>query len=203
MASIIDPGCPFYELEGHRDVITLMSDSEKDPRVLGFAFNADDGELQGHAPADGDQIEVEDVAPEDDVDIQGHDIDGGAVVADAQGADIPDKILVEPASDEKIVVAGVELTAQSTLAVMRQALKHYNLSTSGSKAKCFSRLVNHLKKLELEIAHAAAKAAESDLRREPHAQKLAVAPDRQTQDKHAPRQLSLICDENLMLKSLQ
>ena len=71
-------------------MITLMSDSEKDPRVLGFMFDSDDGELQGHAPADGEQVEVEDVAPEDDMDIQGHDI--GGAVADAQGVDIPDKI---------------------------------------------------------------------------------------------------------------
>ena len=183
MASIVDPGCQFYELEGFRDVITLMSDSEKDPRVLGFAFDSDDGELQGHAPADGEQIEVEDVAPEDDVDIQGHDIDGAVV--DAQGVDIPDRIVVEPTPDDKIVVAGVELTSSSTLAVLKQALKHYNLSTSGSKAKCFSRLVNHQKKLELEIIHSAAKATEADLKREPHPQTLAVLPDQQTQDRHA------------------
>ena len=181
MTSIVDPGCQFYELEGFRDVITLMSDSEKDPRVLGFVF--DDGELQGHGPADGEQIEVEDVAPEDDVDIQGHDI--GGAVADAQGVDIPDRILVEPTPDDKIVVAGVELTSSSTLAVLKQALKHYSLSTTGSKAKCFSRLVNHQKKLEWEIIHSAAKATETDLRREPHPQTLAVLPDQQTQDRHA------------------
>ena len=52
--AFVDPGCQFYELEGFRDVITLMSDSEKDPRVLGFMFDSDDGELQGHAPADGE-----------------------------------------------------------------------------------------------------------------------------------------------------
>ena len=129
------------------------------------------------------QVEVEDVAPEDDMDIQGHDIDGA--VADAQGADIPDKILVEPTPDDKVVVAGVELTSSSTLAVLKQALKHYSLSTSGSKAKCFSRLVNHQKKLELEIIHSAAKATEADLKREPHPQTLAVLPDQQTQDRHA------------------
>ena len=127
MASIADPSCQFYEPEAFRDVFTLMGDSEKDPRVLGFIFGSGDGELQGHAPADGEQIEVEDVAPEDGVEIQGHDI--GGAVDDAQGVDIPERILVEPTPDDKIVVAGVELTSSSTLAVLKQALNAQDGST--------------------------------------------------------------------------
>eukprot|EP00435_Cladocopium_sp_Y103_P009526 s72_g2.t1 len=171
--------------EGHRDLITIMTESEKDPRVMGFSFDGNDGELQGNAQADGEMIDAEEVAPEDDADIQGHDVDaGGGDAAAAQGVDIPDKILVEPAPDDKIIVDGVELTASSTLALLRTALKHNGLSTSGSKAKCFSKLLNHQRKVELEIVHAAAKSAEDDMKRDPVAPTLAEPPNQHLQDQH-------------------
>ena len=38
LESIVDPGASFYELEGSRDVITILTDAEKDPLVMGFCF---------------------------------------------------------------------------------------------------------------------------------------------------------------------
>jgi hypothetical protein len=47
LESIVDPGASFYELEGSRDVITILTDAEKDPLVMGFALEGDENELQG------------------------------------------------------------------------------------------------------------------------------------------------------------
>ena len=69
---IVNPGASFYELEGSRDVITILTDAEKDPRVMGFALEGDEGELQGQVEADGEQI-VEILAPEDDAEVEGQD----------------------------------------------------------------------------------------------------------------------------------
>ena len=70
-------------------------------------------------------IDVKILAPEDAVDgeIPGRDIAPGDAEAVPQGVDIQEQIMVAPAPDDKITVNGVELTAQSTLALLRQALK--------------------------------------------------------------------------------
>ena len=86
--------------------------------------------------------------------------------------------------DDKLVVNGVELTMDSTLATLRAGLTFYNLSTSGSKQKCFTRLANYQKQ-ELEIITAAANQAQREDVREPQAPKLAVPPSEKEQQQHA------------------
>ena len=83
------------------------------------------------------------------------------------------------------VVNGVELTMDSTLATLRAGLTFYNLSTSGSKQKCFTRLANYQKQQELEIITAAANQAQREDVREPQAPKLAVPPSEKEQQQHA------------------
>ena len=119
-----------------------------------------------------DDVEV--VAPED-VEIQGVEIDGDEA-QQVDGVEIQDRILVEPMKDDKLVVNGVQLTANSSLAALRAALTFYNLSTSGSKQKCFAKLLNHAKRLELETVTAAAKNAQMEAHRVPTAPTLAVPP---------------------------
>lgn len=126
LESIVDPGASFYELEGSRDVITILTGAEKDPGVMGFALEGDDNELQGQAEGDGEQIDVEILALEDDVEIEGQDIDQGDAGVGLQGVDIQEQIMVAPAPEDKIAVNGVELTALSTLALLRQALTFYS-----------------------------------------------------------------------------
>lgn len=58
------------------------------------------------------------------------------------------------------------------------------LSTSGGRAKCFTKLINHQRKLELESAHSAARHAEVMMQREPQAPALAELPSQNEQDKH-------------------
>jgi hypothetical protein len=67
---------------------------------------------------------------------------------------------------------------------MREACAFYNLSQSGGKERCFKRLWEFQKRLELQTALAAAREAEAAEQREPRPQKLAEPPDEETQQKH-------------------
>ena len=183
LTTLVDLAAPFHDFEGERSVLTFISDGEKDPRVLGFVW-ADDDVLQFNPAAAGsadDDVEI--VAPED-MEVQGADIEVGEDHP-AAGVEIQEKILVEPLRDDKLVVNGVELTMDSTLAALRAGLTFYNLSTSGSKQKCFTRLANHQKQQELEIITAAANQAQREDLREPQAPKLAVPPSEKEQQQHA------------------
>jgi len=71
-----------------------------------------------------------------------------------------------------VVVNGVELLESRSLRVLRAGLTHYGLNTSGSKVKCFARLLNHQKALKLQVVHAAAEHAQEELTRTPNAVKL-------------------------------
>jgi hypothetical protein len=64
-----------------------------------------------------------------------------------QGVDVQEQIMVAPSPEDKIAVHGVELTALSSLVLLRQALTLYGLSTSGGRAACFNKLINHQKKM--------------------------------------------------------
>ena len=183
LTTLVDLAAPFHDFEGERSVLTFNSDGEKDPRVLGFVW-ADDDVLQFNPAAAGsadDDVEI--VAPED-MEVQGADTEGGED-RPAAGVEIQERILVEPLRDDKLVVNGVELTMDSTLATLRAGLTFYNLSTSGSKQKCFTRLANYQKQQELEIITAAANQAQREDVREPQAPKLAVPPSEREQQQHA------------------
>eukprot|EP00435_Cladocopium_sp_Y103_P064564 s72_g26.t1 len=182
LSTVVDLPAPFHEFEGERSVLTFISDGEKDPKVLGFAW-ADDDVLQPGQAAGSHDFDVEVVAP-NDAEVQGIDIDGGDM-QQQDGVEIQDRILVEPMRDDKLMVNGVELTATSSLAALRAGLSFYTLSTSGSKQKCFTKLLNHAKRLELETVTAAAKNAQMDEQRVPSAPPLAVPPSEAEQQQHA------------------
>ena len=57
-----------------------------------------------------------------------------------------DKVDVTPFSVDKIVSNGIELTSSFSLSSQ-------GISTSGSRSKCYQRLVNHMKALELQAAY--------------------------------------------------
>ena len=99
-----------------------------------------------------------------------------------------------------VLVNGVELTPTSSLLALGTGLTFYNLSTSGSRAKCFTRLLNHQKKLELEIIHSAAEHSMKDSARVPRSVDLKVPPSEAEQEQHnltplpyAPRCASCVC----------
>ena len=67
---------------------------------------------------------------------------------------------------------------------MREACTFYNLSTSGSRDRCFKRLFEHQKKLELQIVLGAAREAQAAQERLPRPQHLAEPPDEELQMRH-------------------
>ena len=72
-----------------------------------------------------------------------------------------------PERRDKLNVNGVEVSNDSTVAVLHQACSYYNISISGSKARCFTRLVEHQKRLELQALVAAARKAEAEQKQVP------------------------------------
>jgi hypothetical protein len=70
------------------------------------------------------------------------------------------------------------------LAALRAGCAFYNLSSSGSKVKCFQRIAEHQKRLELEMVMAAAKDSQKELEREPHAPPTAEPPSELEHAKH-------------------
>ena len=80
---------------------------------------------------------------------------------------------------------GLTLTVESSLASLRAACcSSYGISTSGGKKKCFGRLMNHQKSLELQtIPHAAQDALDAQVR-VPRAPPLPEPPSEALQDMH-------------------
>ena len=94
------------------------------------------------------------------------------------------KLVFSPSPTDMVLVNGVELTPESSLQALRTALTFHSLSTSGSKSKCFTRLLNHQKQQELEIIHAATEHYQSELARVPKAVDLKVPPSEEEQQLH-------------------
>ena len=76
------------------------------------------------------------------MEVQGADIEGGEDHP-AAGVEIQERILVEPLRDDKLVVNGVELTLDSTLAALQAGLTFYNLSTSGNASHAWQTIRNN------------------------------------------------------------
>ena len=155
----------FHEMEGKRNVITFIPDTAKDRRVLRFSLM-------------GDQPQVFSVEPdmEEDADAQ---IDAVPI----EGREIPEGQIVVRPMDE-VNVDGTVLTANSSLAALRAGCAFYGVSSSGSKTKCFQRLVDHAKKLELEMVMAASREAQRDQERPPLAPASAEVPAEFEQAQH-------------------
>ena len=135
-------------------------------------------ELEHEQHAAGD---IAPLATEDEV--AGVDI-GGEVQHDA-GQAIEGQLVYSPDRGDHLNFNGTELFPHTALVTLREACAFFNLSQSGGKDdRCFKRLWEHQKKLELQTALAAARETEAEQRRQPNPQKLAEAPDERTQQLH-------------------
>eukprot|EP00435_Cladocopium_sp_Y103_P022455 s491_g5.t1 len=181
LRSIIQLDSKFHDMDGMRSVITLVTEGEKPPGLMGFAFE-EDGPIAGQIEPQADPGDAALRAPDDD--IQGADIEG-PIEVDVEGQAVGEaQIVVQPAKDDEIVVDGITLKSGSSLAALRAACSSYGISSSGGKLKCFSRLVNHQKNLELQtITHAAQDALNAQVR-VPNAPALPEPPSEAAQDLH-------------------
>ena len=150
--TLVGMNAEIYGYDGPRNLLTIITDSEKDPAIMGFSLMGDDEialfpDVERQEPGDTR------IAPDDEV--LGLEVDEDVDIP--QGADVPleGRLVFSPSPTDMVLVNGVELTPDSTLQSFRTALTFYGLSTSGSKSKCFTRLLNHQKQQELEIIHAA------------------------------------------------
>ena len=67
------------------------------------------------------------------------------------------------------MVNGIQLTAVGPLRQLRAACNFFGVSQSGSRLKCYQRLVSHMKEMELKAAEAVA-AAQLQVARQPREQ---------------------------------
>ena len=180
LETLVDLNAEIYGYDGPRDIITVITDSEKDPALMGFSLLGDEAPLfpdPERLPDDEVQL-----APEDAV--VGRDIEGEMQVAGGAEVPLEGRLVFTPSPTDMVLVNGVELTPESSLQSLRTALTFHGLSTSGSKSKCFTRLLNHQKQQELEIIHAATEQYHSDLARAPKAVDLKVPPSEEEQQLH-------------------
>eukprot|EP00435_Cladocopium_sp_Y103_P042490 s2990_g11.t1 len=177
--SLIDLGAEFYNYEGPRDILTIITEGDKDPLVMGFRLLGDEEPLfSGDGKPDSSDSMA--VVPDE---VEGIDIEA---VQLQQGAYVPleGRLVVQSTPTDMVLVNGVELTAQSSLRALRAGLTFNGLSTSGSKQKCFDRLLNFQKQMELQTVHAAATAAQQELTRVPNAVELQQPPSEREQQLH-------------------
>ena len=181
LESIIDLSAEFHGYNGDRYIVTVITSAERPPHAMGFRLMDDDEDIQ---PA----VQVEDarqadeaapLAPEDEV--VGADI---GFEAHDEGKEIHGQLVISPERGDHMIVNGVELFPDTALATLREACAFYNLSQSGSKRRCFDRLWEYQKRLELQVVLAAARENEAEQQHQPVAQRLAEPPDEKAQQLH-------------------
>ena len=185
LADLIDMSSEFHGYYGAREVLTFITEGEKPPGLMGFSMADEAVAISEQERLDEMyQQDPELMAPEDE--IVGEDIDGQReLVAIPEGRQVlADGVVMDAADFEKVVVNGVELTVSSSLAALRSGCSFYGISQSGGKQKCYRRLVNHLKKLELELLTNAAQHAVADAERVPKSPSLATPPSLELQRQH-------------------
>ena len=180
MNALVDLGAEIYGYEGPRDLLTIITDSDKEP-ILGFSLLGDEPALFGESDRQ-PNVDVA-IAPEDEV--VGREIEEGDQVSGGAEVPLEGRIIFEPSPTDMVLVNGVELTPESSLQALRTGLAYYSLSTSGSKVKCFTRLLNHQKHMELQIIHSAAEQSMKELSRIPKSVDLKVPPSAAEQEQHS------------------
>lgn len=93
-----------------------------------------------------------------------------------EGEEQEARLVAGGAMPGSLLVNGIELTPETRLKELRAACSFYGISTSGSKLKCYQRLVSHIKELELKAAASAVAAAQMEVARRPRPQPLVKVP---------------------------
>ena len=174
ITGIVDLSAKFFEPHGNRFIVTITTDSERPPQAKRFRLLNDSDVPQGSSPPGGPEVvaaEVAPLAPEDE------EIIGAEIVLEQQQDEFqPGQIVIAEPKDDSVTVNGVEIFRDSALATMRTACEFCNIAKSGGKKRCFQRLWDFQKQLELQAVMGAARNAEAEMMREPRPQNLAKAP---------------------------
>eukprot|EP00435_Cladocopium_sp_Y103_P015276 s4186_g3.t1 len=182
LESLIDLSAEFHEIASERFVLTIITDAERPPEVMGFRL-MDEGDEPLMPQGAAEDIDVAAPLAPEDADVVGVDIDGQQQVG-ADGMAIEGQLVRAPERGDHLVVNGVEIFNNTALATMREACRFYQISSSGGKQRCFQRLWDFQKKLELQTALMAAREAEASQLRLPRPQHLAEPPSEEEQLLH-------------------
>ena len=183
LGALIDLSSEFHGLAGDRYVLTIIADSKsRPPQVMGFHM-LDEGQQPRHRQEMHDEMApaAAPLAPED-AEIVGVDMDVQQAAVD--GAEVQGNLVLSPERGGHLNVNGIEIYKDTALATMREARTFYQLSSSGGKKRCFERLWEFQKRLELQTALIAVKEAEMSQQRAPRPQHLAEPPSEEEQLLH-------------------
>lgn len=89
----------FHGMRGNRNVVTLITDGEKDPRVMGFALADEQPEQFPVVPENADDADI----PAGEMPIEGQEIPEGQIV-------------IQPSPEDEVNVNGTVLRPTSSLA---------------------------------------------------------------------------------------
>ena len=103
---------------------------------------------------------------------------------DKKEQDLECELQLSPMDVDKVLVNGVELTQDSTLATLRAACSFLDISGSGSKVKVYTKIINHNKRMELLNAKSLVSEATAQETREAPGQSVAKMADEATQARH-------------------
>lgn len=120
------------------------------------------------------------LAPEDE-ELVGADIQGDEQIQQQPAG----QVVNVPPRDARIIVNGVEIFRNSSLATMRTACEFYSIAKSGGKQRVFQQLVDFQRNLELQAITGAAREAERQLERKPNEQSRPEMPSEKEQRAHA------------------
>ena len=165
-----------FEERTMRPVITILTRDAVVPEEMGFVL---EDKFDFNSQREGEDAEAAaiPVAPDEEEVEQKRDDDGerkddriGDMVVESveEKKEELDKIVVAPFDPQLVVVNG--------LATLRAALAFYGKSTSGGKQRCFRKLVDHMRQMELEAAREAAVEVQKSHFREVRMQPVAQRP---------------------------
>ena len=169
-------------------VLTILTAEDMSTEEMGFEVDTgldlqpkvDDAlALREHEIPEEEPQRAMDEAADDDIPAIAEGVDGGG--AEEQEG----RLVLEAGLPDHVVVNDIQLTSTSKLRELRAACHFFGISQSGSRLKCFQRIVSHLKERELKAASEAVAAAELQMARQPKMQSIVPVPSKQVQELHA------------------
>ena len=162
------------------EAMGFILEHEFDPNMMQQRGEAEDATI----PVAPDEDEMEQKRDDDDGERKDDRI-GDMVVENAEEKkEELDKIVVAPFDPQLIVVNGIDMTCESTLASLRAASSFYGMSTSGGKQMCFRKLVDLMRQMELEVARDAAMEAQKSHFKESRMQPVVQRPGEAEVERH-------------------
>ena len=159
-------------------VVTILTEEDMSDEDLGFEV-----ETGLHMEEQLMVIRDHEVAAEN-IDLPAEEPPDERVEVADEGVVQEAQLALGPGMPDHIMVNGIQLTSVSPLRQLRAACNFFGVSQSGSRLKCYQRLVSHMKEMELKAAAEAVATAQLQVARQPKDQLGIKVPSQEEQDKH-------------------